>query len=359
MLLRGQGATELIVLLALIAVVGLIIYASSQQRLSESNTALIMSQARASVNDLASAASEVYSEGPGARRKVLITIPEGANPARVYVNNTMINIGLNLSPGVSTDINTQTTMRVVQGADFPTTPGSYWVYVTAQQGYVLIGSSNLNINPRSLSIVMSPYNSTNATIIFSDIGTIPLSVNLTPQWSYNSTVSITLNATNFTLSPSSSAYISLTAQTFANTPLQTYVGSILVSTNTTETETVSLSVSVVGTQTLMGVSYITVDTFRNSSYLTATTNFPLPKMVNITGSGLIVNTVTTLNILNSAGISVISSNITNCSAPFNTDSSGGFLCQVNPAGLTPGSYTATANQSAVTVSASFSITACS
>jgi hypothetical protein len=348
---KGQGATELIVLLALIAVVGLVIYSSSQGRLSESSKTLVISQARATVNDLASAASEVYSEGPGARRKVYVTIPEGVNSSRVFINNTMINIGINLDPVTSTDINTQTTMKLVQGADFPTTPGSYWVYVTAEQGYVLIGTSNLYINPQSLSFLMPPSNLTSSTIAFTDVGTVPLSVTLVPQWSYNSTVNITLNTTSFTLSPSSTVYLLVTAQTFVNTPLQAYNGKIVVSTNTSETDGIGLSVNVAGTQISTGVSSIVIDTFKTGSYSGATTNFTLPTMVNINGSGW-TNATVTLTVEDIYG------NAVGSSISVTADSSGAFTYPWNPAGVNAGVYTVAANQSSTTKSASFNITAC-
>jgi hypothetical protein len=353
---KGQEATELIVLLAVIAIAGLLIYSTSQARLSESSQVLLMSQARATVNDLAGAASEVYSEGTGARRKVYITIPEGANSTRVQINGTMINIGLDLAFGVSTDINTQTSMNLVQGADFPTTPGSYWVYVTAMQGYVLIGSSNFVINPTSLSVTMSPSSSTSSVITFTDVGTVPLRVTLSPQWQYNATVNLTLNTTDFALFPTqagSTVYVLATFQTYSNTTLQPYIGNIVVSTNTSETEGIPLNINVVGTQQPSGVSYMTIDTFKDSSYSTATTNFTLPKMVNINGSGWTAGAVT-LNITNPSGISVSGYPTT-----VQANNSGYFNTTWNPAGNPPGSYTLGANQSGTTASTSFSITGCS
>ncbi len=351
---KGQEATELIVLLAMITVAGLVIYSTSQTNLAQSQRTLIISQAKAAISDLSSAASEVYSEGAGARRKVYITIPEGVDSSGVYVNNTMINIRVTSSSG-STDINTQTSMRVVQGADFPTTPGSYWVYVTAKQGYVLIGSSYISINPSSLSISMPQSNSTSGVISFTNIGTFPVAVTLSSQWSYGGTVNVTLNTTYFVLFPSgteNTVNLLVTAQTYSNTSLQSYSGSILATTNTTETDTINLNVNVIGTQVPTGVSYIVVDTFRNSSYSTPSTNFTLPAIVNITGSGWSSGAVT-LNITNPSG-----SSVSGYPTTVTANSSGGFNSTWNPAGNTPGNYTLGANQSGATASTSFNITGC-
>lgn len=349
---KAQGAIELLVLLALIAVAGLVIYSSSQTNLSQSKRALITSQARAAVNDLATAASQVYSEGFGAKRMVYITIPEGTISSRVYANNSIINIGVSIDSTI-TDINTQTTMKVVQGADFPTTPGSYWVPVTARAGYVLIGNSYLSINPSSLSIEMSPSSSTNSTIVFTNVGSTPINVTLTRQWSYDGIVNLTLNTTNFVLTPGAgaTAYVQANLITFLGTPLQLYSGNIGVSTNTSEAANIGLSVNVVGTQIPTGASYLAIETFKDNSYSTLTTNFTLPKNVTLTGLGWNGSSTVDINVRDPSGRLVL-----NFSCP--TNSSGAFNCSFIPAGLTPGQYSITANQS-MNQTAYSNITACS
>jgi len=351
---KGQGATELLVLLAMIAVVGLVIYTSSQTTLAESRRALLISEAKATVNDLSSAASQVYSEGAGAKRRVYVIIPEGSDSARVYVNNTIINVGIKIDSTV-TDINTKTTMRVVQGADFPTTPGSYWVPVTAKEGYVLIGSSFLDISPTSVSAEMLPFNSTSTVIRFTNLGPVSLNVSLSVQWTHNGTVDMSLNATNFILASSGDAvtnYALVSFQTNANTPLQLYSGKIVVSTNTTESAEIPLSVNVVGTQVPSGVSYVVIETFKNSSYATQTTNFTLPANVIITGSHWTTGAVS-IDIQDPSGTSV-----SGYPTQVTANSSGGFSHFWNPAGATPGQYTIVANQSE-TNSTAFNITVCS
>ncbi|QLJ53367.1 MAG: hypothetical protein Sv326_1192 [Candidatus Fermentimicrarchaeum limneticum] len=351
---KGQGATELLVLLAMIAIVGLVIYASSQTTLAESRKALLLSQARATVNDLAAASSEVYSEGVGAKRRVYIIIPEGSDSARVYVNNTIINVGIRIDSTV-TDINTKTTMRVVQGADFPTTSGSYWVPVTAKEGYVLIGSSFLDISPTSVSVEMLPSNSTSTGIRFTNLGPASLNVSLSVQWTHNGTVDMSLNTTNFILASSGDAvtnYALVSFQTNANTPLQLYSGKIAVSTNTTESAEIPLSVDVVGTQVPTGVSYVVIETFKNSSYATQTTNFTLPVNAIITGSDWTPGAVS-IDIKDPSSTSV-----SGYPTQVTANSSGGFSHLWNPAGATPGQYTVVANQS-TTNSTTFNITVCS
>jgi hypothetical protein len=350
---KGQGATELLVLLAVIALTGLIIYSASQTNISQSSETLITSQARATVNDLSSAASQVYSEGVGAKTKVYITIPEGANPSRIFINNTIINIGMTLGPQTTTDINTQTSMKVVQGADFPTTPGSYWVTVTAMQGYVLIGDTYLLVNPTSLSFQMSPATLANGTVTFTNNGNVPLSVNLTTQWSYPGIVDLAPTTANFALASGAQYAFNLTVQTYAGTPLTSYSGVINVTTNSSGAAPITVNVDVIGTQLPTGVFYITVDTFKDAAYSIRTTNFTLPYNGTITGSGWSSSAVT-INIVGPSGTSV-SGYPTTCATSF-----GSLInCQLNPAGLTPGVYNLTANQSLNNATYSFNVTACS
>jgi len=357
MSLRAQGAIELLIILAMIAAAGLIIYSTSQNKFAESNKALIVSQARATVNDLSSAASEVYSEGVGAKRKVYIVIPEGVS--NVSVNNTMINIRLKIEGQIS-DINTQTSMRLVQGSDFPTTPGGYWVNVVAKNGYVLIGSSNLSIVPQSISVEMTPSNSTSAVVTFTNMGSVPLNVTLSPQWTWNNTVNMSLNTTlNFALNTSgginSTIYVLVNFTTYQNTTLQAYAGTINVATNSSETAQINVYVNVVGNQLPTGVSYITIDTFKDAGYSSPTTNFTLPYNVTINGSTWYYPGTVNLDIIGPSGSSVKTG-----SAAVNPDKTfiyNGF----NPAGLPAGVYTIMASEegAGLNASSSFNITACS
>ncbi|MEM3555710.1 MAG: hypothetical protein QXF56_03275 [Candidatus Micrarchaeia archaeon] len=348
---RGQGATELLVLLALVAVVGLVIYSSSQSTLAESKKAFLLSQARATVNDLAGAASEVYSEGVGARRRVYIVIPEGTEPSRVYVNNTIINIGVRIDSTV-TDVNTQTTMKVVQGSDFPTTPGSYWVPVTAREGYVLIGNKFLDANPSSISVELMPSNSTERVVRFSNFGHSPFNVTLSTQWAYSGSVDVSLNVTNLILSVGAAKDVLVNFTTYASTQLGSYSGRIDVTTNTTESTEIPITVNVVGTQVPTGVSYIVIETFKYSNYTVPTTNFTIPTNVVINGSDWTPGVVT-IDIKDSSGNSV-----SGYPTEVTANSSGGFTHTWNPAGAAVGQYTVTANQSSSSSTDYFEITAC-
>ena len=247
-------------------------------------------------------------------------------------------------------------MQLVQGVDFPTTPGSYWVPVTAKTGYVLIGNSYLDISPASISLEVLPSNSTSAIVRFTNLGSTPLSVVLTRHWSNDGLVDLTLNTTSFTLASSGdavTAYLLVNFTAYSDTPLQSYAGKIDVSTNTTETGDINLNVNVVGTQLPIGVSYIVIETFKNSSYSTQTTNFTLPSSVDITGAYW-ANATVTLDIKDPSGNSV-----SGYPTHFAANTSGGFVYTWNPAGATPGQYTAIANQSGISSTTYFNVTSCS
>ena len=338
----------------MIAAVGLVIYSASQNKLAESSKALVVSQARATVNDLSSAASEVYSEGVGAKRRVYVIIPEGVTG--VNVSNTMINIGLNIE-GQTTDINTQTGMRVVKGSDFPTTPGGYWVEVVARNGYVLIGSSYLSVSPESISVEMTPSNSTIVNVTFTNAGSAPLNVTLSPGWTYTGIVEMEPDTTNFVLNASgeinSTVYVLVNFTTYQNTPLQAYSGAIDVTTNSSESAQIKVYVNVVGIQLPSGVSYMTIDLFKDSGYSTPATSFLVPYNVSINGTNWDEGYVT-LDIAGPSGNS-----LSGYPVQVTADSEGNFTYNgFSPAGLPRGIYNITASQGETNASGSFNITAC-
>jgi hypothetical protein len=152
--MRAQSSVEVIIILAGVLIVLAFIYAASQEQLTQSGNQVRVSQARLSVALLASAAQEAYSEGPGSVRTVSVTIPEGNVGSRTGVfNQSMINIGLYVGNSTS-DINEMVPFVLVQGANFPTQPGTYSVNVRSFEGYVMLGDPGYAISPGVIALQM-------------------------------------------------------------------------------------------------------------------------------------------------------------------------------------------------------------
>jgi hypothetical protein len=135
--MRAQASVELLIILAIaMTLLGAIIMSGSRQ-LQHGQTMLRLTQARASVNDLAHAADAVYREGEGSVRKVSVTIPDGVAPDRIFVDGKFINIGVYVEGGDS-DVNA-ISIAELKGS-LPTAPGTYWIFVGAKSGCVAIGA---------------------------------------------------------------------------------------------------------------------------------------------------------------------------------------------------------------------------
>jgi hypothetical protein len=135
--MKAQASVELLIILAIaMTLLGAIIVSGSRQ-MAHGQTMLRLTQARSAVNDLANAADVVYREGEGSVRKVSVTIPDAVAPDKVFVDGKFINIGVYVEGG-ETDVNALSVAELF--GELPKTPGTYWVFVGAKGGCVVIGT---------------------------------------------------------------------------------------------------------------------------------------------------------------------------------------------------------------------------
>ncbi len=134
--MKAQAAVELLIVLAIaMTMLGAVVMTGSRQ-LAHGQTMLRLSQARSAVNDIANAADVVYKEGEGSVRKVRITIPDAVDPERVFVDGKFANIGVYVEGGNS-DVNAMSIAEM--RGKLPSEPGTYWIYVGARSGCVVVG----------------------------------------------------------------------------------------------------------------------------------------------------------------------------------------------------------------------------
>ncbi|NYZ78839.1 hypothetical protein H0N99_01695 [Candidatus Micrarchaeota archaeon] len=277
---KAQAAVELTVLAAFIMLVLFMLFEFGQTKLNENTSVIQVSQARNTVDRLAEAAIEVHNEGVGARRKMYVTIPDSVNPNRILIGNGTITIGVYVANGTSDISSSQTGFTIMQGGFFPTTPGSYWVWVIGKQGYVQIGSS-IDVNPLAEYFELFPNNFGNQNISFTNYGTSPVNITLTLVWS-DSEISTAINGSStisFSLQPDTSnlQIVNLNASANSNASRGLHNGYISVTTNISESETIPITVNVVGQPAgLQNISYMTIDTYSDSSYAYSNWTFVIP-----------------------------------------------------------------------------------
>jgi len=273
---KAQAAVELMVVTAFMMMVLFLLFEFGQTKINENTSVIQVSQARNTVDRLARAAVEVHTEGVGARRKIYVTIPDMVNPNRIMIGNGTITLGVYVANGTS-DVSSQVGFTIVQGGYFPTTPGSYWVWIISRQGYVQIGST-MEINPLNAYFELFPSNSTDKNITFTNYGVSPINITLNLVWA-DSEINATINGSstlNFSLQPgaSSSQITNLNTTANSNASFGLHSGYLSVTTNVSESETIPIMVNVVGQPSgLQTVSYMTIETYNDSSYAYSTATF--------------------------------------------------------------------------------------
>ncbi|MEM3400281.1 MAG: hypothetical protein QXP42_05610 [Candidatus Micrarchaeia archaeon] len=141
---KAQSSTELVVILAvsLLFLSAIVIFAYNNIKSLEEM--MRVSKTREAVEKIADACERVYYAGLGSREIVMIEIPSGALPERVFISGNVINIGVGSNVSY-TDINTRANVPVI--GILPNTSGVHAVLVEAKNGYVRVGNVSLSLYP--------------------------------------------------------------------------------------------------------------------------------------------------------------------------------------------------------------------
>ncbi|MEM0437955.1 MAG: hypothetical protein QXU54_01500 [Candidatus Micrarchaeia archaeon] len=192
---RAQSSVEILMLLAAVLFVILVgIFLSNEQMTTVSKTKE-MNEARIFVDKLASAAEEVYYQGKGARKKVVVDVPTSIDPSSTkIVNNTILlkagDSYLTASPAVP-----------IRGM-LPLIPGKQEVWVTSYGDYVRIGPPFINVIYDPLAYVLYERNSRTSTIYIENVHTSDVNVSLWFEWPYDSTIPLSVSPSFKSLSVS-------------------------------------------------------------------------------------------------------------------------------------------------------------
>jgi len=133
---KGQAAIETIIIFSISALITLVLVSISINSQAGSDDILRLNQARSVVNDIASTANKVWSQGEGARIKLLVIIPEGINESDSgIISDYTINLKVNTKGGY-TDVSSVSSVPLV--GDLPLSGGSYDLIITSMSDHVTI-----------------------------------------------------------------------------------------------------------------------------------------------------------------------------------------------------------------------------
>ena len=199
---KAQSSIELVVILAVSLAFLAVMFNYASDQLSKLNAGQGIQNAENSVKGLADAANDVYSQGVGAKKRVFITIPDGVDAGKTGVQGNIVRISVQ-----GTD--------VVEAADvnlsgsFPITAGGHFVVVKAKEGYVEIGAETISFSRNSIFVSLTPSDSGDENIVFSNNSGLDANIFLAANWS-NPDVSLSFAPQNFSLSPSAQQTVTVT-----------------------------------------------------------------------------------------------------------------------------------------------------
>jgi hypothetical protein len=359
--MKGQGAIELIIILAVSLIILFFIISISNQQVNQLTATKIRSEAKSTVDDLARAAKEVYYQGPGASKKVFVRIPEGIDPTKTIIANKTINLNV-----LGSDIPTRVDVDV-QGS-LPSIPGDYFVWVSAFEGYVLIGTFSLNAEPSLLFVHFFANNvsqNSERDVKFINSGNSSITVDLNLFWTSNQVNVSFKNPSDirFVLAQGESKNVTMKIDAGSDA-FGDYIGKIDANASNGDKLIIEIEVDVTPQMCPTGpicgpVSgnctphYVIIETFNDTSYSWHKDVFDSSENVTITGTGWDSSSYVTLDIKNPSGLSVVG-----YPKLVPTNLTGGFINRWNTGGAGTGTYTVYANDSVKTKTASYGIMQC-
>ncbi len=217
---KGQASAELLIILA-VSLAGLIaIYSFSGQTLVDLNKEKLVETAKNSVNSLKDAANDVFAQGAGAKKKILFIVPQGVleNDSGISGKSIYLNV-------FGTHANAVADMQL--SGSLPVTEGGHWVWVTAHENYVFVGTENISVDKTSSYVTMAQNSKATDSITITNDGQNAASVTLLETWPHTD-VTFRPSLTAFNLSPSQSQQVILTYGSGA-TAAGNYAGALEIS----------------------------------------------------------------------------------------------------------------------------------
>jgi len=215
---KAQASVELISILGISLIVILVFSVLSSDFLSDIGVNRNYADAQDAVQKLANAADSVYAQGEGASTVVLVKLPGNSN-----LSSTASYIGKpsNAASGVaSKQINLRlggtdviaVAKETVTGS-FPSVSGTYYMRVVSKGSYVAVGVHYLDADKSSIYQSMAPSEARSETVNFKAVGNESVTVRITPDWGYNSSVVLAISTTSFSVSAggSQAATVTITA----------------------------------------------------------------------------------------------------------------------------------------------------
>jgi hypothetical protein len=200
--MRMQTSIEfLVILAALLLAFGVFLMLSQSESIGVTQKKM-KTEAENAVNELSSAAKDVYSQGAGARKRVMITIPFGYEANESFIGKKSIKLHVNRNDYV------ETTEFELYGS-LPSSAGRHAIWIISEGEKVKIGSSMIAADINSINLVMGSNDTRTWRFNLINTWNDTISVSVFPSWSHTD-IGLVLSENSFVLAKGSSAPLILT-----------------------------------------------------------------------------------------------------------------------------------------------------
>lgn len=341
--MNGQTSIEFVVLLAVSLIFFSVIMIIASDQISVLSKSQAREKALLTIKEIASAIDEVYAEGKGAKREVLVSFQGAEQGSFRIVNKTVIVriYGTDISQKLNAPV-PDTTLPI----------GNYYLEIISFGNIVSIGIPPFLVSPSSVSLAVCSPNETYElyyNITFQNNANESIIINLQKNWSNDVNLTIE-NQVSLTINESKNSQLNFSIP--ANL-IGLKSGKIIASTETSTanyTTFIPISLNLISCAGGGGVSYLIIDTYNESTYTNKSDNFYLPPNVTITTGNWPPNSNITIKIIN-PNAQVIYENTTQ------TNSTGeySFVLKVfGPIGI----YTINVNDSSMLINTTFELISC-
>ena len=199
---KGQASVEFLIIfaVALIALIAIVSYTNDST--AQFNNKQLVDQGQQSVDVLALAANDVYRQGVGAKKKVYYVVPSGTDESKSGIEQSSFVLNV-----LNSDVYGRT--NVTLSGTLPVTAGGHYIWFTAHENYVFVGTQDISVNKTSVYTTLGQSDSSQETVIITNNGTDNATINISSIWTAPD-VNVNYDITNFVLAPAVSQIVTIT-----------------------------------------------------------------------------------------------------------------------------------------------------
>ncbi len=184
----AQASIEMLAVFAVALIILLVLVDFTTQQFVSVQKQRAVTTAESALKTIVAAVNEVYGQGPGASKQLVVLWPEGLDANQSVISNRTIKIRV-----FDTDVSASA-VPLITGS-LPTSAGNQFLRIKAFDGFVGIGDVSLGASPSSLFVNMSRDSNQTQRIVFSNASSSAATLSFTLDWNH-SLVDVNLSSTN-------------------------------------------------------------------------------------------------------------------------------------------------------------------